>query len=148
MMNIIEALITEHAMFATVFDQIERALPGLNTPEEAKMLAGLVEALLQDHSDAETNLAFVALDHTLNHKGRLDRLHQDHDEIDDRLRRVRTATKLAEARRLLKGALLASRRHFRREEQTIFPMIEKMLQKKTLADLGEVWMQRHLARAR
>lgn len=135
-------------MFTTVFDQIEQTLPQLRTPGEAKMLAGLVEALLQDHGDAETNLAFVALDHALDNKNRLDRLHQDHDEIDDRLRQVRKATELADARRLLRAALLATRHHFRREERLIFPLIEKMLQKETLTKLGEVWMQRRLARAR
>ena len=148
MMNITEVLTTEHAVFLTVFDQIERALPKLKRLEEAKMLAGLVEALLQDHGDAETNLAFVALDHALDQKGQLNRLHQDHDEIDDRLRRVKTVTKLPDARRLLKAALLASRQHFRREERTIFPLIEKMLQKETLAELGKVRMQLHLARTK
>ena len=148
MVNITEVLTTEHAVFLTVFDQIERALPKLKRLEEAKMLAGLVEALLQDHGDAETNLAFVALDHALDQKGQLNRLHQDHDEIDDRLRRVKTVTKLPDARRLLKAALLASRQHFRREEQTIFPLIEKMLQKETLTELGKVRMQLHLARTK
>lgn len=148
MVNITEVLTTEHAVFLTVFDQIERALPKLKRLEEAKMLAGLVEALLQDHGDAETNLAFVALDHALDQKGQLNRLHQDHDEIDDRLRRVKTVTKLPDARRLLKAALLASRQHFRREERTIFPLIEKMLQKETLAELGKVRIELHLARAK
>jgi len=112
------------------------------------MLAGLVEALLQDHGDAETNLAFVALDHALDQKGRLDRLHEDHDEIDDHLRQVKTAATLPEAQRLLTAALLASRKHFRREELTVFPLIEKVLQQETLAKLGRVWMQQHLARAK
>jgi hemerythrin-like domain-containing protein len=147
MMNITEVLITEHAVFLTVFDQIERALPKLKRLEEAKMLAGLVEALLQDHGDAETNLAFVALDHALDQKGQLDRLHEDHDEIDDHLKQVKTAATLPDAQRLLKVALTASRQHFHREELTVFPLIEKVLQKETLMELGKVWMQQHLARA-
>jgi hemerythrin-like domain-containing protein len=147
MMNITEVLITEHAVFLTVFDQIERALPKLKRLEEAKMLAGLVEALLQDHGDAETNLAFVALDHALDQKGQLDRLHEDHDEIDDHLKQVQTAATLPDAQRLLKVALTASRQHFHREELTVFPLIEKVLQKETLMELGKVWMQQHLARA-
>ena len=147
MISITEVLSTEHAVFLTVFDQIELALPKLKRLEEAKMLAGLVEALLQDHGEAETNLAFVALDHALVQNGRLDRLHQDHDEIDDHLRQVKAAAKLPDARRLLKVALLASRKHFRREEQTIFPLIEKMLHRETLTELGKVRMQRRPARA-
>jgi hemerythrin-like domain-containing protein len=44
-------------------------------------------------------------------------------------------------------ALTASRQHFHREELTVFPLIEKVLQKETLMELGKVWMQQHLARA-
>jgi len=136
-------------VFISVFDWIEQALPRLNTLEEAKMLGGLVEALLRDHGDVETNLAFVALDHALyHHKGHLDRLHEDHDEIDDRLKQVQVATDLADARRLLKAALLASRQHFRREERTIFPLIEKVFQKETLAKLGEAQLRQHPARGK
>ena len=61
-MKITEALITEHRVFSVVFDYIDRILPKLNTPEEAKVLAGLVEALLCGHGDTEENLAYVTLD--------------------------------------------------------------------------------------
>jgi iron-sulfur cluster repair protein YtfE (RIC family) len=112
------------------------------------MLAGLVEALLRDHGDVETDLAFIALDHALYDKGRLHRLHEDHEEIDDRLKRVQAATNLSDARRLLRLALLASRQHFRREERIIFPLIEKELQEETLTKLGGVRMRQYLARGK
>jgi hemerythrin-like domain-containing protein len=147
MILITETLITEHAVFLTVFDQIGRALPKLKRLEEAKMLAGLVEALLRNHGAVETDLAFVALDHALYHKGQLNRLHEDHEEIDGRLKRVQTATSLTDARRLLKAALAASRLHFRHEEQAVFPLIEKVLQKETLTELGKARMRQYLARA-
>lgn len=148
MANITETLVSDHAVFIGVFDWIKQALPGLTTLEEVKMLAGLVEALLRNHGDVETDLAFVALDHALYHKGQLNRLHEEHDEIDDRLKQVQTATSLPDARRLLRLALLASRQHFRREERIIFPLMEKALQKETLAKLGGVRMRQYLARGR
>jgi len=148
MASITETLVADHAVFIGVFDWIKRTLPRLTTLEEAKMLAGLVEALLRDHGDVETDLAFIALDHALYDKGRLHRLHEDHEEIDDRLKRVQAATNLSDARRLLRLALLASRQHFRREERIIFPLIEKELQEETLTKLGGVRMRQYLARGK
>ena len=144
-MKITEALVAEHTIFLRVFDQIERVLPSLTTSAEVRTMASLVEGLLEDHAKTETNLAYLALDHVLEHNGGLARMHQDHDEIDDRLRKVHTARTCAEARRLLKLAILSSREHFCAEERSVFPLLDKVLQKQTLTDLGKSWMQRRAA---
>jgi hemerythrin-like domain-containing protein len=141
-MKITEALIAEHTIFLTVFDQIERALPSLTTPAEVSTIAGIVERLLEGHAKTETDLAYLALDHVLEHNGELKRMHQDHHEIDDRLRRVHTARTCAEARRLLKSAIGASRDHFASEEGSAFPLLEKSLQEETLTQLGRTWLRR------
>jgi hemerythrin-like domain-containing protein len=141
-MKITEALIAEHNIFLSVFDQIERVLPSLTTHTEVRTMATIVEGLLQGHAETEANLAYLALDHVLEHQGGLQRMHQDHREIDDRLKRIHTTGTCAEARRLLKSALLASREHFRLEERNIFPVLEKVLQKDTLVDLGSTWLRR------
>lgn len=143
MTTITDVLVTEHRVFLTVFDQVERALPNLTTLAEAKLLGALVEGLLRDHADTETNLAFSAMDHILEQKGELDRMYQDHEEIDGRLKRVQAAGDLAEGRRLLKAALNASREHFQREEEEVFPSIEQVLQPETLRNLSDAWTQRH-----
>ena len=141
-MKITEALVAEHTIFLTVFDQIERVLPSLTTPAEVRTMASIVEGLLEGHAKTETNLAYLALDHVLADNGELQRMHQDHHEIDDRLRKVHTANTCAEARRLLKLAIVATREHFRGEERSVFPLLEKVLQPETLADLGQTWLQR------
>jgi hemerythrin-like domain-containing protein len=141
-MKITEALVAEHAIFLSVFDQIERALPSLTTPAEVMTMARIVEGLLEGHAKTETNLAYLALDHVQAHNGELEHMHQDHHEIDDRLRQVYTARTCAEARRLLKSAITATREHFRGEERSVFPLLEKMLQEDTLTELGQTWMQR------
>ena len=105
-------------------------------------MASIVEGLLEGHAKTETNLAYLALDHVLAHNGGLKRMHQEHQEIDDRLRKVHTAKTCAEARRLLKTAIISSREHFRGEERSVFPLLEKSLQKETLLELGKSWMQR------
>jgi len=147
-MRITEALVAEHSIFLTVFDQIERVLPSLATPVEVRTMASIVEGLLETHAKTETNLAYLALDHVLAQNGELKCMHQDHHEIDDRLRKVYTAKTCAEARRLMKSAISASREHFRLEERSVFPLLEKVLQEETLAELGQTWLGRQAPAAR
>ncbi len=144
-MKITEVLVAEHTIFLGVFDQIERALPSLATPAEVRTMASIVQGLLEGHAKTETDLAYLALDHVLEQNGELKRMHQEHHEIDDRLRKVRTAKTCAEARRLLKAAILASREHFRGEERSVFPLLERSLREETLSELGSTWMQRQAA---
>jgi hemerythrin-like domain-containing protein len=141
-MKITEALVAEHTIFLSVFDQIEQGLPSLTTPVEVSTMASLIERLLEGHAKTETNLAYLALDHVLEHNGELKRMHQDHHEIDDRLRKVHTARTCAEARRLLKSAIAASREHFQCEERSVFPLLERSLREETLTELGSTWMRR------
>jgi len=146
-MRITEALVAEHTIFLGVFDQIERVLPSLVTPAEVRTMASIVEGLLEGHAKTETNLAYLALDHVLEHNGELKRMYQDHHEIDERLRNVRTASTCSEARRLLKLAIGASREHFQGEERSVFPLLERSLGEETLTALGKTWLQRQPATA-
>ena len=107
------------------------------------MLSSVVEGLLKGHAETEKNLAYSALDHILMEDGRLSRLHQDHREIDEHFKRVHRANSSTEAQRLLKKALVATREHFRREEESVFPFLEQVLQPETLETLGEAWTGRH-----
>ena len=141
-MKITEALVAEHTIFLGVFDQIERALPSLTTPVEVMTMARIVEGLLEGHAKTETDLAYLALDHVQQHNGELSHMYQDHEEIDDRLRQVQKANTCAQARRLLKSAIAASREHFRAEERSVFPLLERVLQEETLAELGQDWLRR------
>lgn len=138
-MTIIEALLAEHRVFLMIFEQIERELPRVKNVDEVALMCRLLEAPLHDHGGAETDLAYIALDHILHQQNRLTRLHHDHQEIDGLLKGVEGIKDLKEARTQLKAALDACRAHFREEERTVFPLIEKALQHETLQILGKVW---------
>jgi len=140
-MKITEALIAEHRIFLGVFEQIERVLPSLTTPAEVRTMAAIVEGMLLGHAAAETNLAYLALDHVLADRGQLERMHEDHHEIDARLKRVHIANTCTEMRRLLKAAIQSSREHFSYEERFVFPFLETKLVDETLTDLGRTWLQ-------
>ena len=143
MATITATLMMEHTVFCAVFDQIERVLPGLNSIPEVRALSTLVEGLLGQHAQTETDLAYATLDHALAEKGQLDRLHHDHKEIDSSFERVRRAGSPVEARRLLRQALAASREHFRYEERVVFPLLERVLPGESLQALGEASLRKH-----
>ena len=148
MLTITDALVAEHRVFADLFDEIESLLCNVKTRVEVALLTSLVERLLQRHAEAEKDLAYAALDHALKHRGPVNRLHQDHEEIDESFRRAQIAPDFAEARRLLKTAIAASRKHFKREERSVFPLLEETLRPDTQAALGAAHIQPRAVPAR
>ena len=144
MIPITQALSAEHQMFRGVFDEIEKALPGFNRLEEVRRAARLVEGLLLSHAGVEEELLLLAEDHFPEDPRRYDHCRKEHQEIDGQLTRVRSTREIARARNLLRAALAASRKHFKREERSVFPLIEKTIKPETLTKLGTVWfLQRH-----
>ena len=148
MKRITDSLATEHDLFCRLFDEIGRLLPELSTVEEARRLSRLVAALLSHHASVEENLAFPALDHALAEAGGLHHLYQDHEEIDGHLMGAALAPNLPEAIRLLKVGMKATRAHFRREEQQVFPLLEKSLTPAALDMLGDAAIADRLALGR
>jgi hemerythrin-like domain-containing protein len=55
---------------------------------------------------------------------------------------VQAAKTLKDAKKILLGAISASRKHFDKEERIVFPMAERVLNSKTLVKLGEQWLKR------
>jgi len=140
-MKITDALLAEHVVFHNLFDHVERALPMLKTAAEIRSLAGLVQSLLKAHSDVEEELLVQPLDHCLEQIGHCETFHQEHQEIDDNLKRVQTARNLKLARACLMAAVVSSRKHFDKEERIVFPLAARLLKSRTLTDLGKAWMK-------
>jgi hemerythrin-like domain-containing protein len=124
-------------VFCTVFEEIDRLLPEVRTLAEVHLLSRLVEGVLSKHADVEQNLAFAALDQALAEKGQLKQLNQDHKEINSSLRNAVLATDFTTAVRLLKTGLKASREHFKREEESVFPLFDQLLSPETLTALAD-----------
>ena len=145
-MKITEALIAEHIVLLRVFNQVERVLPSWTTPAGVRALAEMLEGLLRGHADAEIEFAYAPLDHALAEDGGLEVFYEDHRELDARLKAIRNAKTGVEARLMLMGAIAASREHFQREEDEIFPLLERRFGTAELLELGEAWRQRFAAR--
>jgi hypothetical protein len=147
MIPITQALSAEHLMFCGVFNEVEKALPGFNRLEEVRRAARLVEGLLLSHAEVEEELLMLAEDHLQEAPRRYAYCRKEHQEIDGQLTRVRSTREIARARRLLRGALAASRKHFKQEERWVFPLIEKTVKPETLTKLGTVWFLQRYAPA-
>jgi hemerythrin-like domain-containing protein len=136
-MNITEDLVAEHSMLRQLFDQVEHELPGIASIESLNLLARIIARLLLAHGETEKEMVLCALDHSLEDQGRRDRLHQEHQELDERFEQVQSATDLETARTLLYNALEASRKHFKFEEESLFPFAAGVLGPDMMLALGQ-----------
>ena len=138
-MLVTEAIAVEHATLIRLMEQVERVLPRVASGAEIGRMATMLEGLLEQHRELETNFGFLPLDHTLKHRKALALLHHDHQEVDARFHQVRQAATCDQARELLRAALRASRAHFREEERTILPLLERTLSPTALRELGDAF---------
>lgn len=141
-MKITEILMAEHAVFHNLFDHIEAALPKMRTLAEVKSLATVVEALLGPHSKTEDDLFMQPLEHCFDQIGQKETFHDEHEMIEAELANIHKARNLKSAKNILLGAVTASRKHFDKEERIVFPLAERVLNTKTLSDLGKEWLRK------
>lgn len=144
-MKITDILRAEHTVFHHLFDHIEGTAPRLKTLGEVKSLAVLVDKVMAPHSKTEDDLFIEPLEHCFEQIGQNETFHHEHELIEEALVKVRKAKDLKSARKLLLGAIAASRKHFDKEERIVFPMAERVMNANTLAELGEEWMKRREA---
>ncbi len=140
-MKITEALFAEHVVFHNMFDHIEAELPKIRTLAQIKCLAAMVESLLQAHSQTEDVLFIEPLEHCFEQIGQRETFHNEHAQIERNLKLIQTAKQMAQARALLLGVVVASRKHFDKEERIVFPMAEVVLNHKTLIALAQTWRE-------
>ncbi len=145
MPSITETLIWEHRGFRAVFDKINAALPELKLPQ-LKHVARQLETMLLRHAAAEDDLVLLALNQAPTHKRRFERFHQQHLEINGNLTQVHAAEDITHARQFLKEVLGYSHRHFKYEEEVIFPMLVASIDLLTLDKLGALWLLQHRER--
>ena len=143
-MKITDALLAEHLVFHSMFDHIEATAPTLKTLAELKAIAAMLEAMLKVHADTEDALFLGPLEHCFEQIGQRDSFLEEHQEMDASLQLVQKATRAKEAQELLVAAITHSRRHFDREERIVFPLAERVLNERTLTELGDTWMERRM----
>lgn len=143
-MKITDALLAEHLVFHNMFDHIEATAPGLKTLAELKAVAAMLESMLKVHADTEDALFLGPLEHCFEQIGQRDSFLEEHQEMDTNLQLVRKAVRAKEALELLLGAVAHSRRHFDREERIVFPLAERVLNERTLTEIGQAWIEQRM----
>ena len=138
-MKITEILVAEHSVFHSLFDHIEASVPQAKTLAVVKALAVAMDSLTAPHSETEDDLFIKPLEHYFDQIGHQTTFHEEHEIIAKSLAGVLKTRDLKVAKKLLLGAVLASRRHFDKEERIVFPMAERVLKTKTLTELGKQW---------
>lgn len=141
-MKITQALLAEHVVYHCLFDHIEQVVPRTKSLVEVKALAGVLEAMLEHHSDVEDHLLIEPLMPNLSHLAQEKNLHEEHALIDGDLEQIQKARTAVVAKRLLLRAVRTSRKHFDKEERIVFPLAEKHLSAKSLELLGKRWRER------
>jgi hemerythrin-like domain-containing protein len=141
-MKITDVLRAEHAVFHNLFDHIEAAVPGLKGLAEVKALATVVQKLHGPHARTEDSLFMEPLEHCFDQIGQNETFHEEHRKIEAALAGALQAKTVKDAKRILLGAIAASRDHFDKEERIVFPLAERVLKAKTLSELGQAWLRR------
>jgi len=144
-MKITDILRAEHTVFHHLFDHIETSAPRLKTLGEIKSLAVLVDKVMAPHSRTEDELFIEPLEHCFEQIGQRETFHHEHELIEEALGKIAKARDVRLARKLLIGAITASRKHFDKEERIVFPMAERLLKADTLESLADEWRRRREA---
>ena len=146
-MKVTEAFLGEHGVFYAQFDRLDTAIPSAQTVPEVREQAALLASALMPHATLEDELLFSHLEGRLGaESGPLPVLRGEHDQIEDALASAQEARDLAGAKRDVLHAVELAREHFAKEEQILFPLAERVLDDRTLRELGELWARRRSVR--
>jgi hemerythrin-like domain-containing protein len=147
-MKITDAFIAEHAVINTQLDHLEHAIPAAKTLGEVKVMAGILDAALRPHAEAEDELLFNGLEPGLDQMGKLEKIQHEHDAICKGLEAVQNARTKKDAQRKLLSIVHLTRKEFDLEDRIIFRMAEEILREETLLKLGKNWARKRTAPSR
>ena len=147
-MKITDAFIAEHAVIYAQLDHLEHAIPAAKTLGEVKVMAGILEAALKPHAEAEDELLFNGLEPGLDQMGMLEKVQLEHDAICKGLEKVRIARTRKDAQRYLLSIVHLTRKEFDMEDRILFRLADELLREETLLKLGKSWARRRSVPAR
>jgi len=141
-MKITDALLGEHAVFYAQFDYLEKNIPLAKDLTLVKNQGAMLTAALATHAHLEDELLFISLEaHMAPQSGPLAVMRLEHNEIEGSLIRLQDVEDLTEAKNLLLHAIQTAHAHFAKEEQILFPMAKRVLDARSLEQLGAKWAE-------
>lgn len=140
-LRLTDALLGEHAVLYTLFDQIEAvAVTDANLAwiQQATVVLG---AVVQSHAKLEEELLFPALEPHLGSEGPLAVMRAEHEEFKRTLRQIADMSDIEDGTDCLARALALVRDHFQKEEEVLFSLARQMLDDETQLRLGAAWAE-------
>lgn len=147
-MKLTDALLGEHGAFYMLFDRIEEIAASESAIAQWRGATTVLEAMVGSHATLEEELLFSALEpHLGDRDGPLAVMIAEHEEMERMLTHIQEEADVNRAILWIPGALRAARSHFRKEEDVLFPMAERLLGEDALMRLGEIWARTRRATA-
>ena len=138
-MDILDALLGEHAIIYTLFDWYEKSAGRAQTLEELQQIARPLTEALVSHAEIEDDLLFPALRSDPGLKMPLKVMDREHQGIEQALQGVESCTRKPEALDQVLAAIESAREHFAKEERILFPRARQVLDESKRAELSARW---------
>lgn len=141
-MKLTDALRGEHGAFYALFDEIEDIAATEDAMAQWLGATTVLEAMVTSHEALEERLLFAALKpHLGDRSGPLATLHTEHEEMERFLAHMLQESDVDRAILWISEALGAARSHFKKEEQILFPLAERILGDEVLIRMGREWAE-------
>ena len=138
-MKLIDALLGEHGAFNALFNTIEELAEAGGELAQIESATAALATVLDTHATLEEELLFPALKPHLADDELIAEMHAEHKEIRAGLERIEDARDIREAVDAVHQTLAVARRHFRKEEEVLYPLANRILDDEAQSRLGEVW---------
>jgi len=146
-MNILDALLGEHAAVVTLFEYIEQGAARMDI-DRIHEAGEMLERVLMVHSVAEDRFLFDAAPAAAGGlKDVLVAMRGEHKEMALELTKLRATSSVAAGRGSLLRLMQMTREHFEVEERVLFPVARKQMSAETLEELGERWKRHRMKEA-
>mgnify|MGYP002725583338 CR=1 FL=1 len=139
-MDLIDALLGEHGAFKALFDSVEKLDEiGVELAQIDNAISVLATEL-DTHAAFEDEQLFPALKAHVANDELMAEMYAEHAEIRAGLERIEDAHDIREAMNAVHHTFAVARRHFRKEEEIVYPLAHRILDDETRSRLGEAWV--------
>lgn len=141
-MRLTDALLGEHGVFYSIFDQIEIALEQANSDGEGRALMAGVGAAIASHAQIENDLLLNEMEKRMGPGGPVAVMRDEHERIEAGLQAIAGEQNLEQIRATATELFGLARQHFAKEEQVLFRIAHQQLGDEFLEAKALEWAER------
>ena len=141
-MKLTDALLGEHGVFYSIFDQIEIALAQANSAGDGRALMAGVGAAIASHAQIENDLLFNEMEKRMGPGGPVAVMRDEHERIEAGFEAIAGEQDLGRIRTTVNELFGLARQHFGKEEQVLFRIARQQLGDELLEAKALEWAER------